>query len=244
MSADMQTLVTPNQTADIRPGQDLVQPAPRRRVILADDDPLVRTAVRLILAHHRNFDIVGEAETGDEAIALAAQSRPDLLLLDLNMPKRPGLGALHDLRLAVPHMRTILLTVSIERRQILEALQAGARGVVLKAAARTVLPLAVEAVMKGLYWIDKKPVNDLSELLQQLRADSNNLGSQSHLTPREKQVVEFIVEGCTNKDIAKTLCTTEQVIKNYLGKIFDKLGVFNRLELALYALDHGLARRQ
>src|SRR5436853_7874560 len=100
MSADMQTSVMPNEAADSCPGNVLPSPTCKRRVILADDDPLVRTAVRLILAHHRNFEIVGEAENGDEAIALAAQSRPDLLLLDLNMPKRPGLGALHDLRLA------------------------------------------------------------------------------------------------------------------------------------------------
>jgi two-component system nitrate/nitrite response regulator NarL len=242
MSADMQTLVTTDRSEATGAGISL--PSTHRRVILADDDPLVRSAVRLILAHHRKFEIVGEATNGDEAIALAAQTRPDLLLLDLNMPKRPGLSALQDLRAVVPNMRTILLTVSIERRQILEALQAGARGIVLKEAARTVLPTAVESVMTGSFWVDKRPLADVSAMLQELRTDVQAGGPRTHLTPREKQVVEFIVEGCTNKDIAKTLCTTEQVIKNYLGKIFDKLGVFNRLELALFAIDHGIARRE
>jgi two-component system nitrate/nitrite response regulator NarL len=241
MSAYMQTLVTPDHSQGISAG--ISSPSGHRRVILADDDPLVRSAVRLILAHHRKFEIVGEATNGDEAIALAAQTKPDLLLLDLNMPKRPGLSALQDLRTVVPNMRTILLTVSIERRQILEALQAGARGIVLKEAARTVLPTAVESVLKGSFWVDKRPLADVTEMLQELRADAKAAGPRAHLTPREKQVVEFIAEGCTNKDIATTLCTSEQVIKNYLGKIFDKLGVFNRLELALYAIDNGIARR-
>ena len=239
----MQTLVTHEGTA--APVLNAARTTPsKRRVILADDDPLVRGAVRLILAHHRNYEILGEATNGDEAISLAAQTRPDVLLLDLHMPKRPGLTALQDLRTIVPNMRIILLTVSIERRQILEALQAGARGIVLKEAARTVLPTAVESVVKGKFWVDKQAIDDPSQLLQELRAAGHATGTRATLTPREKQVVGYVVEGCTNKDIAKTLGTSEQVIKNYLGKIFDKLGVFNRLELALYALDNGLARRQ
>jgi two-component system nitrate/nitrite response regulator NarL len=242
MSAHMQTSVTSN--AGHSGTHTAFTNTTRKRVILADDDALVRSAVRVILAHHRNFEIVGEAVNGDDAISLATRVQPDLLLLDLNMPKRPGLASLHDLRTAVPHMKTILLTVSIERRQIVEALQAGARGIVLKEAARTILPAAIESVMKGGFWVDKTPLNDVADLIRKCRSESGETPSQAQLTPRERQVVEYIVEGCTNKDIATTLCTTEQVIKNYLGKIFDKLGVFNRLELALYALDHGFVRRQ
>jgi len=223
-------------------GAPLVADAARKlRVILADDDSLVRAAVSIICAHHNAFEILGEARNGDEAIELATRTNPDLLILDLNMPKRPGLSALNDLRAAVPKMKTILLTVSIERRQIVEALHAGARGIVLKEAAQAVLIDAVRSVLKGNFWVDRRPLQDVSQLIQELRSETKEAGIE--LTPREKQVVEYIVEGCTNKDIARTLCTSEQVIKNYLGKIFDKLGVFNRLELALYALDHNLANR-
>jgi DNA-binding NarL/FixJ family response regulator len=226
------------------PGRTSTQdPTRKKRVILADDDPLVRAAVSVIFNHHKGFEIVGEAGNGDEAIALAARTSPDVLVLDLNMPLRPGLAALNELRAAVPNMRIILLTVAIERRQIVEALQAGARGIVLKEAARTTLIKAVDSVLKGHFWVDKRPLNDVSALVKELRSESKATAGQAQLTPREKQVVEYVVEGCTNKDIARTLCTSEQVIKNYLGKIFDKLGVFNRLELALYALDHNLARR-
>src|SRR3954467_1335262 len=96
------------------------KPAKTKRVILADDDPLVRAAVSLLFSRHKEFEIVGEASNGLEAIVMASALKPDLLMLDLNMPKKAGLEALADLALAVPNMRTILLTVSIEKRQILE----------------------------------------------------------------------------------------------------------------------------
>src|SRR5438128_2454242 len=216
----MQTFVPAiGQSVFSDPHTVLGQPSHKRRVIVADDDPLVRSAVRVILAHHKNFEIVGEAANGTEAIELASQTRPDLLMLDLNMPRRPGLSALNDLRNAVPEMRTILLTVSIERRQIMEALMAGARGIVLKEAARTVLVKAAESVMQGSFWVDDRPLNDVSQLVQELRSETKPAAEGVQLTPRESQVVEFVVEGCTNKDIAMMLNTSEQVIKNYLGKI-------------------------
>ena len=139
-------------------------------------------------------------------------------------------------------MRTVLLTVSIDKRRILEALQLGARGIVLKEAATDVLIRALNTVLAGSYWVDRHPVRDVAQLISELKPASRD--SQPNLTPRERQIVALIVEGCTNKDIARTVGTSEQVIKNYLGDIFDKLGVFNRLELALYALDHNLAQRQ
>jgi len=215
-----------------------------RRVLLADDDPLVRAAVGVLFAHHKGFSVVGEATNGEEAVAMAGSLKPDLLLLDLNMPKKAGLEALRDLGAAVPNMRTVLLTVSIEKRQILEALQLGARGIVLKEAARTVLIEAVNTVMSGMYWINQHSVADVRHVIDELRpSNGSGTGKDLQLTPKETQIIGYIVEGCTNKDIARSLTTSEQVVKNHLGKIFDKLGVFNRLELALYAIDNGMARR-
>lgn len=176
---------------------------------------------------------------------MASALKPDLLMLDVNMPIKAGLESLADLSAAVPNMRVIMLTVAIEKRQVLEALQSGARGIVLKEAARTILIDAANAVSIGQYWIDRQPVSNVARVISDLQpavaaaaATTNGL-----LTPKETQIVNFIVEGATNKDIAKNLHTSEQVIKNHLGRIFDKLGVFNRLELALYALDHHIAQR-
>ena len=216
-----------------------------KRVLLADDDPLVRAAVSILFAEEKGFQIVGEATNGEEAIALASQHQPDLLFLDVNMPRKSGLEALRDLGQTLPQMRTILLTVSIEKSAILQALQFGARGIVLKEAATSVLVQAAQAVLKAEYWINRHRVANIAAVISELQAETRNHTVQppSGLTPRELQIVRFIVEGRTNKDIASTVQTSEQVIKNHLGRIFDKLGVFNRLELALYALDHNLAQR-
>ena len=214
------------------------------RVLIADDDPLVRAAVGVLISHQVGFAIAGEATNGEEAIAMAHQLRPDLLLLDLNMPKKAGMDALREMGDSIPSMKTILLTVAIEKRQIVEALQLGARGIVLKEAARTVLIEAIRAVLQGMYWINQHPVSDVHRVLNEFAAPANSLSpKRGLLSPKEMQIVTFIVEGCTNKDIAKSLATSEQVVKNHMGKIFDKLGVFNRLELALYALDNQMVER-
>ncbi|MCU1307770.1 MAG: two component transcriptional regulator, LuxR family [Acidobacteriaceae bacterium] len=214
------------------------------RVLIADDDPLVRAAVGLLISHQPDFSVAGEATNGEEAITMAHELRPDLLLLDLNMPKKAGMDALREMGDSLPGMRTILLTVGIEKRQIVEALQLGARGIVLKEAARSVLIDAIRAVQQGMYWINQHPVSDVHRVLNEFAAPAESLSEKRELlSNKEMQIVTFIVEGCTNKDIAKSLSTSEQVVKNHMGKIFDKLGVFNRLELALYALDNQMVQR-
>ena len=213
-------------------------------VLVADDDPLVRAAVNVILSG--SYNLVGEATDGAEAIQMAKSLRPDILLLDLNMPNKPGMAALRELNGAAHGVRTILLTIAIEKRQILEALQLGARGIVLKGSARAVLENAVRAVMAGKYWINDQAMSDVQAVIKDLSATVSDTPASAKLkllSPKEVQIVRFIVEGRTNKDIAHELQTSEQVVKNHLGKIFDKLGVFNRLELALYAIDNHLVQR-
>jgi DNA-binding NarL/FixJ family response regulator len=219
------------------------------KVLVADDDPLVRAAVTLLLGEENGYKLVGEATDGFEAVSMARSLNPDVLLLDLNMPKKPGLEALRELADERPKMKTIVLTLAIERRQILEALQLGARGIVLKAAARSVLAESVAAVMQGKYWIKDQPRDDVQQIIHEMSTyvtpgKPESAPKLGLLNPKEVQIVTYIVEGRTNRDIASTMQTSEQVVKNHLGKIFDKLGVFNRLELALYALDNRLVERQ
>lgn len=217
------------------------QPAAKApvRIVVADDHPVVLLGVRAILATAPEMAVVGEATDGDEAVRLTRELEPDVLLLDLAMPKLPGLESLRELTTASSAVKTMLLTGSIERRQILEALQLGARGVVLKHAAGEELVSGIRAVMGGQYWLGGGPVTNLVTVLNELTAETPTTSRKTFgLTPRELDVVKLVVSGGTNKDIAATLGISEETVKRHLTHSFDKTGVSTRLELALFAMHH------
>ena len=214
-------------------------PKARVRIIVADDHPVVLLGVRALLATAPEMTIIGEATDGDEAVRLTRDLEPDVLLLDLAMPKLPGLESLRELTTASSAVKTMLLTGSIERRQILEALQLGARGIVLKHAAGEELITGIRAVMGGQYWLGGGPVTNLVTVLNELQADAPATSRETFgLTPRELDVVKLVVSGGTNKDIATTLGISEETVKRHLTHCFDKTGVSTRLELALFAMHH------
>lgn len=215
------------------------------RVLIADDDPIVRQAVRSALGVSGGFQVVGEAEDGKMAAELVTETNPDILLLDLLMPNLPGLEALRAITTAGAEVRTVLLCSAISAKQILEALQLGARGVVLKKRVAELLE-ALDAVMKGQYWIESRSVSNVVQIVEQLgAANLQPAQSQSRfgLTARETEIVSFITQGYMNRDIAKSLSITEETVKRHLTNIFNKVGMSNRLELALFAIEHGLVRK-
>ncbi len=212
------------------------------RIVIADDHPIFRDGLRRLLAAEPNLQVIGEAADGAEAVALVQQLRPDILLLDLAMPRVPGLESLRELALLGNPVRTILLTALVERPQMLEALQLGARGVVLKESATQVLLKSIDAVMAGGYWVGRDSVPDLKEMvLKDIVGDA--APDRYGLTPRECQMVEAIVEGCSNREIAEKFAVREDTVKHHLTSIFSKLGVNTRLELALFAIEHRLAKK-
>jgi len=215
------------------------------RIVLADDHPVVRIGVRNMLSAHPGFEVVGEASDGDEAITQTLELEPDILLLDVQMPRLPGLEAMRAIMngtgSGLGTVKIILLTSTITTQQIIEALQIGARGIVLKDALSDHLQTSIRTVVAGDYWIGGKRVVNLVSALHTLMQQAQVPQRKTYgLTPRELEVVGCIVEGCSNRDIAKQFTLSEETVKRHLSNIFDKTGVSTRLELALFAIAHTL----
>ncbi|MGI8772758.1 MAG: response regulator transcription factor, partial [Acidobacteriaceae bacterium] len=203
--------------------------------------PVVRSGFRNMLKAEGNFEVVGEASDGDEAITQTLELLPDILLLDLYMPRLPGLEAMRAIMSGSPRVKILLLTSTITTQQVIEALQIGARGIVTKDALIDQLTGAIGSVMQGDYWINGRRVVNLVGALHGLMQQAAVPERKTYgLTPRELEVVGCIVEGCSNRDIAKQFTISEETVKRHLSNIFDKTGVSTRLELALFAIAHQL----
>jgi len=215
------------------------QSAAAIRILIADDHELFRNGLRLLL-QSEGLKVVGEARDGAEAVAYAQQLKPDILLLDLLMPNHPGFEALKNLGSDGPaKTRVILLTGEVVvKRQIVEALQLGARGVVLKSSATDVLFQAIQTVMAEGYWVGRESVTNLMQYLRDLVRGSAN--ETYGLTTRELEIVSAIVSGYSNKDIAVHFKISEDTVKHHISNIFNKVGVSSRLELALFAVNHSV----
>jgi two-component system, NarL family, nitrate/nitrite response regulator NarL len=219
------------------------------RIAIADDERLFRDALSALLQAEEGFCVVGGAADGLETVHLVQRVHPDVLLLDLAMPGLAGLDALRVLARGRVGVRTLVLTGSITRDDIIAALQLGARGVVLKDAAPEVLFRSIRAVFEGGYWLGDEAIGDLLQAIRTLGpqppvavnspAPATNR-RRFNLTAREIEIIKAVVAGNTNKEIAKQFGVAEDTVKHHLTNIFDKLGTSNRLELALFAMHHDL----
>jgi len=213
------------------------------RLVIADDHPIFRDGLRRLLEAEPDLKVIGEARDGAEAVKLARQLKPDIMLLDLAMPRHPGLEALRELSNGGANsVRVILLTAAAEKKEIVEALQLGARGIVLKDSATQLLLKAIHTVMAGEYWVGRESVSNLVQYLRTLVQASGEDAKQKKfgLTPRELEIVSAVVAGFANKEIAEYFKISEDTVKHHLSNIFDKLGVSTRLELALFAVNQSL----
>ena len=213
------------------------------RVLMADDHLIFRQGVRKLLEGEDDISIVGEASNGNECLAMMAKLRPDIVLLDLNMPGKNGLAVLEEANFDSLPTRAIVLTAAEDHRDAVRAMRLGARGIVLKRSASDLLVKSIRRVHGGEIWLD----NRITAEVMKAFASSSNGGPQQEkalLSEREKQVVHLVAEGCRNKEIGGRLSISEQTVKNHLHNIFDKLGVSDRLELALYAIHHHLIEHE
>ena len=211
---------------------------PQIRILIADDHPIFRDGLKRLLESEREFKVVGEACDGVDAVTLVHQLKPEILLLDLAMPRRAGLEALREMGTEPLSARVILLTAAAEKDQIVEALQLGARGVVLKDSAMQFLVKAIRGIVAGEFWVGRDKMRGLVQALQMAQAEDP--AKKFGLTARELEVVTAIMEGHSNKEIAAKFSISEQTVKHHLSNIFDKVGVSTRLELALFAVNQSL----
>jgi two-component system nitrate/nitrite response regulator NarL len=212
------------------------------RFVVADDHAILRHGLTRLLESEPRYKVVGEATDGRQAIRQTRTLRPDILILDVSMPEVSGLDALRNMPADLRDTKVILLTASIERAALLDALEAGARGVVLKTAGPDVLFAAIAAVLQGRYWLDRDAVTDLVSVIRELSESAKTSRPAFGLTPRQLQIIEHVVDGKTNREIASTLSISEETVKHHLTQIFNKTGVSTRLELALLATQRGLVQ--
>ena len=207
------------------------------RVALADDHPIFRDSVRQLLSLEPCFEIVGEVGDGGEVSALLRDYRPDVLLLDLQMPGLDGQTTLLRLRSETTATKIIVLTASDDRDQHVRAVGYGAAAVVLKQMATLELTESIRRVHRGEVWLDSGTTAALMNSLLK-----NGQTDRPTLTERQQEVVTLVADGRTNSQIAEALFVSEQTVKNHLYRINDKLGLSGRVELAHYAVEHGLAK--
>ena len=214
------------------------------RILLADDHPIVRDGLKKLLSLEDDFEIVGEASDGREVLDRVQELDPDILLLDLRMPNLDGLGALQSLQQSNKRTRVIVLTASEDKNEFVQAMKLGCSGIVLKQTAPELIVKSIRKVQAGEIWLDS---HTTAAVMRQFSTGQETGGAgggkareRSPLSTREREIVALVAQGYKNKEMAEKMFISEQTVKNHLHNIFDKLGVSDRLELALYAIHKGL----
>lgn len=206
------------------------------RIVIADDHPIFRDGLKRLLETEPDFHVVGEATDGIEAMQMTRTLTPDVLLLDIAMPRMGGIESLSAMQGS--DTRVIVLTAAISEPATVRALQLGARGVVLKESATRYLLDGIRRVVAGRYVLGDGVVDDVVAAIARVEGDRE--ARRFNLTHREHDIVTAIVAGHSNKDIADQFKISTQTVKHHLTSIFDKTGVSSRLELAMFALRHRL----
>ena len=211
------------------------------KVLLADDHKLLRAGLKLLLQRNPDFAVVGEAADGEQTLQLFQQLEPDLLLLDLSMPKMDGLDCLREIKSRWPGAKVIVLTMHEDENYIKQAMQAGAAAYVHKSAADTDLFKAIAAVQAGQLYLSQQDSNLLlNVLLKQDPAPVDNQAPYVLLSPREREVLRLIAHGHSMAEVAERLSLSIKTVDTYKTRLMEKLGTTRKSELVSYALKYGL----
>jgi len=221
---------------------------PKIRIVVADDHPIFRDGLCKLLALEEDFEVVAQAQDGRQVLEVLQQLQPDILLLDLKMPGLDGLATLQRLQTVKNKTRVIVLTASDDKNEFVQAMRLGTSGIVLKQTATDLLIKSIRRVHAGEIWLDSHTT--AAVIRQFVSADEPppqlpptspaRARERSPLSQREREIVALVAQGFKNKEMAEKMFISEQTVKNHLHNIFDKLGVSDRLELALYAIHNNL----
>jgi DNA-binding NarL/FixJ family response regulator len=209
----------------------------RIRVAIVDDHTMLREGLRKILAMEEDLEVVGDTDDASVASDLASRTKPDVLLLDIRMPGTGGLEVIGPIHESSPTTKVLMLTASDDRRDHVAALTQGARGIIMKDSAAETLVSAIRAVHAGQAWVDREITGTLLEELAHRGHPAEGSAGEPQLTARESEIVDLVIAGCRNREISERLSISEKTVKAHLSNIFAKLGVRDRLELAIYALN-------
>lgn len=215
------------------------------RVMIADDHPIVRDGLKKLLNLEDDIEVVAVASDGREVLDQVAQFQPDIILLDLRMPNLDGITTLQTLQQRDCPSKVIILTASEDKNEFVQAMKHGARGIVLKQTASELIVKSIRKVHAGEIWLDSQTTAAVMRQFASPASESypvqgGRVRERSPLSAREREIVALVAQGYKNKEMAEKMFISEQTVKNHLHNIFDKLGVSDRLELALYAIHKGL----
>jgi DNA-binding NarL/FixJ family response regulator len=214
------------------------------RIVIADDHPIVLDGLRRLLSLEEDFAIVGEACDGRDVLTKVKQTNPDVLMLDLRMPNLNGLAALEALQHMNQQTRIIVLTASDDKDEFVLAMKLGCRGILLKQSEPELIVKCIRKVHGGEIWLDSYTTAAVINQFSKGTPSDHGIAwagrERNPLSAREREIVSLIAQGYKNKEMAEKMFISEQTVKNHLHNIFDKLGVSDRLELALYAIHKGL----
>ncbi len=210
------------------------------RIVLAEDYTILRAGLKSLLESNPDYTVIGEAGNGREAIRCAVEKKPDLTIMDLNMPGMNGMDAIQEIRNRIPEMKILVLTAHNEEEYVLASLNAGANGYILKDATHTELLIAVERVMQGKIYLSPDITDKVVQGYLVGQKNSEPLTEWATITRREKQILKLVAEGHTNKSMAEFLCISIKTVEKHRANLMKKLDLHNASALTTYAIEKGI----
>jgi len=216
----------------------------KKSVVIAEDHTILRAGLKALLSTNQNFEVIGEADNGRDAIRRVVELKPDLVIMDLSMPGMNGMDAVREIKDRMPEVKALVLTVHSEEEYVLASLQAGANGYVLKDATQNELLIAAERVLEGKTYLSA----DITEKVVNSYLNTSNVNQEpvtrwDTVTQRERQILKLIAEGHTNKSMADYLCISVKTVEKHRANLMKKLDLHSVSALTTYALEKGIISR-